>query len=128
MQFSTTSHITINLIIKIELHLHISNKNWTLWTLQRSMSWQSWTALDCTHGYWVKNHFLILKLIWLLRKRYLPTGDLLVVNDKPVGYRGGQFYGLQPETHVTLLQNLIVQTMFQRNNCTETEDTQRLDP
>lgn len=63
----------------------------------------------------------------MLKKRYLPTGDLLVVNDKPVGHRGGQFDGLQPETHVTLLQNLVVETVFQRNNCTGRKDTQRLD-
>lgn len=60
-------------------------------------------------------------------KRYLPTGDFLVVNNEPVGHGRRQFDGLQPETHVTLLQNLIVQTMFQRNNCTQTErETQKI--
>lgn len=60
-------------------------------------------------------------------KRYLAAGDLLVVNDEPVGHVWGQFVGLQPETHVTLLQNLIVQTMFQRNNCTETKKERHKD-
>lgn len=51
---------------------------------------------------------------------YLPTGDLLVVDDEPVGHRRGQFDGLQPESHVSLLQNLVVQAVFQRNDCKET--------
>lgn len=52
---------------------------------------------------------------------YLPAGHLLVIDDEPVGHGWWKFDGLQPETHVTLLQNLIVQTVFQRNNCTEAE-------
>lgn len=57
----------------------------------------------------------------LLLQLYLAAGDLLVIDDEPVGHGWGKFDGLQPETHVTLLQNLIVKSVFQRNNCTETE-------
>jgi len=51
---------------------------------------------------------------------YLPTGDFFIVNNEPVGHGWGQFDSLQPETHVAFLQNLIVQTMFQRNDCIDT--------
>lgn len=49
---------------------------------------------------------------------YLSTGDLLVVDDESVGHGGRQFDGLQPETHMTLLQDLVVQAVLQRNHCT----------
>lgn len=52
---------------------------------------------------------------------YLPTGDFFVVNDEPVGHGRGQLDGLQPETNVTLLQNLIVEPVLQRNDCRDTD-------
>ena len=60
---------------------------------------------------------LTLELKDWARARYLPTGDLLVVHDEPVGHGGRQLDGLQPEADVTFLQNLVVQAVFQRNNC-----------
>ena len=46
----------------------------------------------------------------------LPAGDLLVVDDEAVGRGGGQLGRLQPEADVSLLQDLIVQTVLQRND------------
>lgn len=52
---------------------------------------------------------------------YLTTGDLLVVDDEPVGHGRREFDGLQPESHVSLLQDLVVQAVFQGNNCGQRE-------
>ena len=46
----------------------------------------------------------------------LPAEDLLVVDDEAVGRGGGQLGRLQPEADVSLLQDLIVQTVLQRND------------
>lgn len=48
---------------------------------------------------------------------YLTTGDLLVIDDEPVGNGWREFDGLQPESHVSLLQDLVVQAVLQGNNC-----------
>lgn len=57
---------------------------------------------------------------------YLPTGDFFVVNNEPVGYWWRQFDSLDPETNMTFLQNLIVETVFQRNNYTKKQNTKVL--
>lgn len=51
------------------------------------------------------------------RNHYLTAGDLLVVNNEPVGNGWREFDGLQPESHMSLLQDLIVQAVLQGNNC-----------
>lgn len=53
--------------------------------------------------------------------KHLSSSDFLVVHDEPVVDRGGQFDGLHPETHVTFLQDFVVQAVFQRNDCEQTE-------
>lgn len=50
---------------------------------------------------------------------HLPAGDLLVVDDEPVGHGRGQLDGLQPEAHVAFLQDLVVQAVLQRNDCAD---------
>jgi len=55
---------------------------------------------------------------------YLAGFDLLVVDDEPVGHGGRQLHGLQPEADVTLLQDLIVQAVLQRNNCKQQQQQQ----
>jgi len=50
--------------------------------------------------------------VWL----YLSTRDGFIVDDEPVVDRGGQLQSLDPETHMTLLQNLIVQLCLQWNS------------
>lgn len=49
---------------------------------------------------------------------YLPTGDFFVVHNEPVGHGWRQLDSLDPETHMSFLQNLIVEIVFQRNDCT----------
>lgn len=65
------------------------------------------------------------KIRW---KFHLPTRDLLIINDESIGHRRGQFDGLYPESHMSFLQNLVVQIVFEWDNCTEMDDPEKLEP